>query len=134
MQVRHFLAQCHAELDVSGIKYDANMPVGAMIEVPAAAVCADLFARQADSLSIGTNDLIQYTIAIDRIDDEVSYLYDPVHPAVLRLIQTVIRADITRVFPSRCAARWLVMLGTMRDCCWGSAYASSVFILVHCSK
>ena len=63
-----------------------------MIEVPAAAVCADLFARQADFLSIGTNDLIQYTIAIDRIDDEVSYLYDPVHPAVLRLIQTVIRA------------------------------------------
>lgn len=92
VQVRHFLAQCHAELDASGIKYDSNMPVGAMIEVPAAAVCADLFARQADFLSIGTNDLIQYTIAIDRIDDEVSYLYDPVHPAVLRLIQTVIRA------------------------------------------
>ena len=63
-----------------------------MIEVPAAAICADIFARRLDFLSIGTNDLIQYTIAIDRIDDEVSYLYDPLHPAVLRLIATTIAA------------------------------------------
>ena len=66
------------------------MPV--FIEVPAAAVCADIFSRHLDFLSIGTNDLIQYTIAIDRIDDEVNYLYDPLHPAVLRLVQTTIRA------------------------------------------
>jgi len=63
-----------------------------MIEVPAAALCADEFARELDFLSIGTNDLIQYTIAIDRVDDEVNYLYDPVHLAVLRLIRMTIRA------------------------------------------
>jgi phosphoenolpyruvate-protein phosphotransferase (PTS system enzyme I) len=92
IQVRAILAQCQAQLDARGVAYDRHMPIGAMIEVPAAAVCADLFVRQADFLSIGTNDLIQYTIAIDRIDDEVSYLYDPVNPAVLRLVQNVIRA------------------------------------------
>ena len=99
VQVRHFLAQCHAELDVSGIKYDANMPVGAMIEVPAAALCADLFARHLDFLSIGTNDLIQYTMAIDRIDDQVNYLYDPMHPAVLRLIELTIKAGLQHHIP-----------------------------------
>ena len=63
-----------------------------MIEVPAAALAADAFARELDFLSIGTNDLVQYTLAIDRIDDEVNYLYDPLHPSVLRLIQMVIDA------------------------------------------
>jgi phosphoenolpyruvate-protein phosphotransferase (PTS system enzyme I) len=63
-----------------------------MIEVPAAALAADSFARELDFLSIGTNDLVQYTLAIDRIDDEVNYLYDPLHPSVLRLIQMVIDA------------------------------------------
>jgi phosphotransferase system enzyme I (PtsI) len=63
-----------------------------MIEVPAAAVCADLFAREVDFLSIGTNDLIQYTLAIDRTDDEVNYLFDPLNPAVIRLIQNTLQA------------------------------------------
>ena len=63
-----------------------------MIEVPAAAVCADTFSKHLDFLSIGTNDLIQYTMAIDRGNDEVNYLYDPLHPAVLRLIQTALKA------------------------------------------
>ncbi len=91
-QVLRIVRDCKRELDAQGERYDASMPVGAMIEVPAAAICADIFARRLDFLSIGTNDLIQYTIAIDRVDDEVSYLYDPLHPAVLRLVATTIAA------------------------------------------
>jgi phosphotransferase system enzyme I (PtsI) len=72
--------------------FDKNIPVGAMIEVPAAALAADAFAKRLDFLSIGTNDLIQYTLAIDRIDDEVNYLFDPLHPAVLKLIHMTIEA------------------------------------------
>jgi phosphotransferase system enzyme I (PtsI) len=75
------------------------MPVGAMIEVPAAALCADAFARHVDFFSIGTNDLIQYTIAIDRVDDEVNYLYDPLHPGVLRLIHMTIEAGDRHQIP-----------------------------------
>lgn len=80
------------ELERDDVAFQPNVPVGGMIEVPAAAIAADLFAQKLDFLSIGTNDLIQYTLAIDRIDDEVHYLYDPLHPAVLRLIHQVIRA------------------------------------------
>lgn len=75
-----------------GLPFDPLMPIGAMIEVPAAALITAALARRLDFLSIGTNDLIQYTLAIDRLDDAVSYLYDPLHPAVLRLIRTAIEA------------------------------------------
>ena len=81
-----------AELEREAVAFNPKVPLGGMIEVPAAAVSADLFARKLDFLSIGTNDLIQYTLAIDRVDDSVNYLYDPLHPSVLRLIRTVIRA------------------------------------------
>ncbi|MGD8619671.1 MAG: phosphoenolpyruvate--protein phosphotransferase, partial [Gammaproteobacteria bacterium] len=87
------------ELRSERLAFDWNMPVGGMIEVPAAALSAGLFARRLDFLSIGTNDLIQYTLAIDRIDDEVTYLYDPVHPAVLRLIKMVIDAGRVHEIP-----------------------------------
>jgi phosphotransferase system enzyme I (PtsI) len=74
------------------IAFDEKIQVGGMIEIPAAALCAEAFAKELDFLSIGTNDLIQYSLAIDRTDDSVSHLYDPVHPAVLHLIEMTIRA------------------------------------------
>ncbi|MBV5310061.1 phosphoenolpyruvate--protein phosphotransferase [Chromatium okenii] len=86
------LAQLRSQLDREGLRYDAAMPIGAMIEVPAAALCARAMAQRIDFLSIGTNDLIQYTLAIDRLDDAVNYLFDPLHPAILRLVRMVIDA------------------------------------------
>jgi phosphotransferase system enzyme I (PtsI) len=80
------------ELRKQKIKFDDDIPVGGMIEVPAAALLADQFAKQLDFMSIGTNDLIQYTLAIDRADDAVAHLYDPLHPAVLNLIQHTIKS------------------------------------------
>ncbi len=91
-QVLQMISDIKMELDELNIPYDHNLQIGGMIEVPAAAVCADIFARQLDFLSIGTNDLIQYTMAIDRVNDEVNYLYDPLNPAVIRLIHTTIKA------------------------------------------
>ena len=87
------------DLSREGFEFDPNVPIGGMIEVPAAAIAADLFAKRLDFLSIGTNDLIQYTLAIDRIDDEVNYLYDPLHPSVLRLIYSVIHAGLDAGIP-----------------------------------
>lgn len=79
------------QLENECVSFDPNVQVGAMIEIPAAALSLSLFIRRLDFLSIGTNDLIQYTLAIDRADNAVAHLYDPMHPAVLRLIAGVIR-------------------------------------------
>jgi phosphotransferase system enzyme I (PtsI) len=81
-----------AQLIREGKAVADNVEIGAMIEVPAAAIAAPILARHAKFFSIGTNDLIQYTLAIDRVDDEVNYLYDPLHPAVLQLIRMTIQA------------------------------------------
>jgi phosphotransferase system enzyme I (PtsI) len=91
-QVLGLIKEAKEFLKKKNIAFDNKIPVGAMIEVPAAALAADAFASKLDFLSIGTNDLIQYTLAIDRIDDEVNYLFNPLHPAVLKLIQMTIDA------------------------------------------
>jgi phosphotransferase system enzyme I (PtsI) len=97
--IRQLLAEVRRELVAENHRFDANLPIGAMIEVPAAALCADSFARELDFLSIGTNDLIQYTLATDRIDEEVNHLYDPLNIAVLRLIRDTIRAGTEARIP-----------------------------------
>ena len=91
-QILFIVDELKTELENKSISFDKEIKIGGMIEVPASAICADIFADKLDFLSIGTNDLIQYTMAIDRVNDEVNYLYDPLHPAVLRLIQTTIIA------------------------------------------
>lgn len=86
------IRNCMEELGSEGAAYDPEIKIGGMIEVPAAAISASVFAHHLDFLSIGTNDLIQYTLAIDRVDDQVHYLFDPLHPAVLFLIHHTIQA------------------------------------------
>jgi len=98
-QALTIIKQTKAELRKEGIAYDSRIKVGGMIEVPAAAIMADKFAEKLDFLSIGTNDLIQYTLAIDRVDDAVNYLYDPMHPAVLQLIKQVLKAGKNAQIP-----------------------------------
>ena len=85
-QTLDLIREAKRQLDDAGFAYDPNIQVGAMIEIPAAALSLPMFLRRLDFLSIGTNDLIQYTLAIDRADNAVADLYDPLHPAVLQLI------------------------------------------------
>ncbi|OGS91386.1 MAG: phosphoenolpyruvate--protein phosphotransferase [Gallionellales bacterium GWA2_60_18] len=89
-QTLEFIAVTKLALEAEGIPYDPGVKIGGMIEIPAAALALNVFAKKLDFLSIGTNDLIQYTLAIDRTDDEVAHLYDPLHPAVLHLLAHVI--------------------------------------------
>ncbi len=85
-QVLRIVEQEKASMQKHGIRFDKKIPIGGMVEIPAAALAASAFARHLDFLSIGTNDLIQYTLAVDRLDEEVNYLYNPLHPAILQLI------------------------------------------------
>lgn len=109
--------ECKAELIAEGVAVSDDIQIGMMVEIPAAAVLADEFSKYADFFSIGTNDLIQYSMAADRMSEKVSYLYQPFNPAILRLVKMTIEGAHKN-------GRWAGMCGAMA----GEPYAVPILL------
>lgn len=101
-QARFLFNDVLEDLEEQGVPFDRSIPIGMMVEVPAAAIMAAAFAREADFFSIGTNDLVQYTLAVDRTNEQVASYFTPMHPAVMRLIREVVKAARRNDTPVSC--------------------------------
>jgi len=106
LAARRLLEQARAELSAEGVVFKEELELGIMVEIPSTAILLDAFLPHVDFVSIGTNDLIQYTLAVDRINENVTHLYDPYHPAVIRLLDAVVRAAHSK-------GKWVGVCGEM---------------------